>query len=141
MSDSLRPPRTVARQAPLCMGVSRQECCSGLPFPPLGVFPTQWCNLRLLHWQADLFLTTVSHGETQTLNTSQQYLPPFHSFYKEREGGQTDSGKVHTIVWLPCFLESPGKCGCLPSPVDTHVFICCHEVDYKANYTQVTYTI
>ena len=27
-------PWTVARQAPLSMGFSRQEYCSGLPFPP-----------------------------------------------------------------------------------------------------------
>ena len=47
---------TVARQAPLSMGFSRQAYCSGLPFPPLGIFPTQGSNLRvlcLLHWQAD----------------------------------------------------------------------------------------
>ena len=30
---------TVARQAPLSMGFSRQEYCSGQPFPPLGDLP------------------------------------------------------------------------------------------------------
>ena len=30
---------TVARQAPLSMGFSRQEHWNGLPFPPLGDFP------------------------------------------------------------------------------------------------------
>ena len=30
---------TVARQAPLSMGLSRQECWSGLPFSPLGDLP------------------------------------------------------------------------------------------------------
>ena len=34
VSDFLRPPGTVAHQAPLPMGFSRQECWSGLPFPP-----------------------------------------------------------------------------------------------------------
>ena len=29
----------IARQAPLCMGFSGQECWSGLPFPPLGDLP------------------------------------------------------------------------------------------------------
>ena len=33
MSNSLQPPWTVARQAPLSMGFSRQESWSGLPFP------------------------------------------------------------------------------------------------------------
>ena len=32
---------TVAREAPLSMGFSRQECWSGLPFPSPGIFPTQ----------------------------------------------------------------------------------------------------
>ena len=32
-------PWTVAYQAPLSMGFSRQECWSGLPFPSLGDLP------------------------------------------------------------------------------------------------------
>ena len=39
MSDSLRPPWTVARQAPLSMGFFRQEYWSGLPFPSPGDLP------------------------------------------------------------------------------------------------------
>ena len=35
MSDSVTP-GTVARQAPLSMGFSRQEYWNGLPFPPSG---------------------------------------------------------------------------------------------------------
>ena len=48
-------PWTVARQAPLSMGVSRQEYWSGLLCPPPGIFPTQGsnlCLLHLLHWRA-----------------------------------------------------------------------------------------
>ena len=48
-------PWTVARQAPLSMGFSRQEYWSGLPCPPPGIFPTQESNQRflcLLRWQA-----------------------------------------------------------------------------------------
>ena len=51
-------PWTVARQAPLSVGLSRQEHWSGLPRPPLGIFPTQesnLCLLRLLRWQAGSF--------------------------------------------------------------------------------------
>ena len=33
MSNSFATPWTVASQAPLSMGFSRQECWSGLPFP------------------------------------------------------------------------------------------------------------
>ena len=45
---------TVARQAPLFMGFSRQEYWSGLPFPPPGNLLNQESNpylLHLLHWQ------------------------------------------------------------------------------------------
>ena len=37
-------PWTVAYQAPLSMGFSRQECWSGLPFLLQGIFPTQELN-------------------------------------------------------------------------------------------------
>ena len=37
----------------LSMGFPRQEHWSGLPFPPLGIFPTQGLTLCLQHWQAD----------------------------------------------------------------------------------------
>ena len=44
---------TMVRQAPLFMGFSREEYCSGLPFPSLGIFLTQGSNPCLLYWQAD----------------------------------------------------------------------------------------
>ena len=39
MSNSFATPWTVAHQAPLSMGFSRQEYWSGLPFPSLGDLP------------------------------------------------------------------------------------------------------
>ena len=51
-------PWTAALQAPLSMGFSRQECWSGLPFPPPGIFPTQTssqCLLHLLHCRRILY--------------------------------------------------------------------------------------
>ena len=39
ISNSLWPPWTVAHQAPLSMQFPRQECWSGLPFPPPGNLP------------------------------------------------------------------------------------------------------
>ena len=42
----------VARQAPLSMGFSRQECWSRLLCPPQGIFPIQGSKLSLLvYWQ------------------------------------------------------------------------------------------
>ena len=49
-------PRTIAHQAPLSMGFSRQEYWSGLPFPPPEDLPVPGLNPLLLcplHWQAD----------------------------------------------------------------------------------------
>ena len=46
---------TVAHQAPLSMGFSRQEYWSGLPCPPPGDFPNTGWNPHLfclLHWQS-----------------------------------------------------------------------------------------
>ena len=42
-------PWTVANQASLSMGFSRQECWSGLPFPSLGDLPDQGLNPGLPH--------------------------------------------------------------------------------------------
>ena len=39
VSDSIVNPWIVAHQAPLCMGFSRQEYWSGLPFPSPGDLP------------------------------------------------------------------------------------------------------
>ena len=50
-------PWTVAHQAPLFMGFSRQEYWSGCHFLLQGIFLTQGLNLclsQLLYWQADL---------------------------------------------------------------------------------------
>ena len=45
---------TVAHQAPLSMGFSRQECWSGLPFPTPGDLSDPGLKLMyLLHWQVD----------------------------------------------------------------------------------------
>ena len=49
------PPQTVACQAPLSIGFSRQEYWSGLPFPSPGALPesrVKPTSLCLLHWQA-----------------------------------------------------------------------------------------
>ena len=48
--------QTVAHQAPVLMGLLRQEYWSGWHFLRQGIFPTQGSNpglLPLLHWQAN----------------------------------------------------------------------------------------
>ena len=48
-------PWTVAYQAPLSMGFSRQEYWNRLPFPFLGDLPIQGSNLGLLHCRQMLY--------------------------------------------------------------------------------------
>ena len=55
-------PWTVAHQASMSMGFSRQKYQSGLPFPSAGIFPSQGSNphlLCLLHWQAGSLSLTL----------------------------------------------------------------------------------
>ena len=56
VSNSFVTPWTVAHQAPLSMGFSRKEHCSGLLFPPPGdPPPSQGSNLPLLHCRQILY--------------------------------------------------------------------------------------
>ena len=50
---TLAPPWTVARQAPLSMGFSRQEYWRGLPFPPPGDLPDPAIQPKTPAWQVD----------------------------------------------------------------------------------------
>ena len=66
---------TVAHQAPLSMGFSRQEHWSGLPFPSLGDLPDPGIKPRSRALQAD----ALSHqgspkNEMDTLKNKQQGL-------------------------------------------------------------------
>ena len=63
MSD----PWTVARQAPLSMGFSRQEYWSGLPFPSAGDLPGPGIEPRSPALQADA-LTSEPPGKTPVYN-------------------------------------------------------------------------
>ena len=52
---TLATPPTVARQAPLSMGFSRQEYWSGLPFPSPGDLPDAGTEPRSPAFQADSY--------------------------------------------------------------------------------------
>ena len=73
-------PRTVAHQAPLSMGFSRQEYWSGLPFPS-GIFPTQGSNLGLPHCgqtQADALTSEPLGKSKQCLGNVAQSGPTLY---------------------------------------------------------------
>ena len=57
-------PWTVAHEATLFIEFSRQEYWSGLPFPSLGIFWTQWLNPDLLHCRGILYC--LSHQRSPT---------------------------------------------------------------------------
>ena len=59
MSDSLRPPQTVAFQAPPFKGFSRQEYWSGLLFPFPGNLSDPGIEPRSLALQADSTLSEL----------------------------------------------------------------------------------
>ena len=56
---TLATPWTVAHQAPLPMGFSRQESWSGLPFPSPGEFPDPGIEPMSPTFQADALPTEV----------------------------------------------------------------------------------
>ena len=58
---TLCDPMDCSPQAPLSMKFSRQEYCSGLPFPFPGVFPNQGSNPDLLHCRQILLPSELLH--------------------------------------------------------------------------------
>ena len=74
---------TVARQAPLYKRLFRQEYCSGLPFLPLGIFPTQGSNLSLLQLlYCRWILYHLATGETcheDLLVGNKKFNGPYHA--------------------------------------------------------------
>ena len=106
LSDTLW---TVAHQAPLCMGFSRQEYWSGMPFPPQGIFPTQRTNLYLLyllHWQADSF-TTESFRKSFYLQTHTQFFFIVLKINVLFEFKAVSSGRLKT-KWRVCGWRQGG---------------------------------
>ena len=69
LSPTLVTPWTIAHQALLSMGFSRQECWSGLPCPSPGDLPDPGIKLMSLAFpaSADGFFTTVSPGKPKDL--------------------------------------------------------------------------
>ena len=70
MSNSLQSPWTVADQAPLSMGLSRQDYWSRLPFPPPGDLPNPGIELAAPAapaWAGGFFTTAPpgKHEKTQ----------------------------------------------------------------------------
>ena len=89
---------TVAHQAPLSMGLSRQEYWTGLPFPSPGHLLHPRMNLHILHWQADSL--TLSHPRSP-LCTHNHFLSKLWETVEDREAWQvTIHGVAKSWTWL-----------------------------------------
>ena len=81
VAQSCPTPWTVARQAPLSMGFSRQEYWSGLPCLPPGDLPDQGSNPGLLHCRQNLYhlsyheVCSMIRGGKYFLGISRQFAP------------------------------------------------------------------
>ena len=69
MSDSFVTASTVAHQAPLSVGFSRQEYWNGLPFPSPGDLPDPGIKPGFHALQADSLPTEPSGEPEQVYNT------------------------------------------------------------------------
>ena len=104
------PPWTVAVQAPLSVGFSRQEYWSGCHFLLQGIFPTQGSNPCLLHCRWIIYL--LSHwGRPNTASQS-----------SEEESFFLPSAFVGSWQALACGYISPSSASIFtwPSPL----FVC-----------------
>ena len=104
-------PWTVAHQAPLSMGFSRQEYWSGLPCPRPGDFLTQGLNprlLSLLHWQVGSLLL-VPPGKPPKWHTSWIKLN-IRGFHRRASSSPATiwnfNVELSRILSLPIFVES-----------------------------------
>ena len=86
-------PWTTAHQAPLCMGFSRQEYWSGLPFPPPGDLPDPGTNLSLL-W--------ILCGRRILYSLNHQG----NNIYASSEGLWE---LLYACTWLPGVIKSAGR--------------------------------
>ena len=84
MSDSVSP-WTVACQAPLSPGFSRQEYWSELPFPLQGILPTQEPNSHLLHWQVGSLHYHHLRGPDLLIRRFEWWVASLHVLSKNRD--------------------------------------------------------
>ena len=102
MSDSATP-WTVARQAPLFVGFSRQEYWSGLPFPP-GDLSNPGIKTRSLAFQADSLDTPLPETLAQSTSWMSVYGAP-----SCRCPIIVTRLVFHSLVWPFMFVIKPTK--------------------------------
>ena len=94
-------PWTIAHQAPLPTGFSRQEHRSGLPFPLQGIFQTQGFNLGLLHCRRILYrLSHQGSPQARTLWYRNHRYYDFEHCIKEEGQGSSKMFLFHWWKWV-----------------------------------------
>ena len=125
-------PWTVACQALLSMGFSRQECWSGLPFPPSGYLPNPGIKPTSLGSPAlaSDFFTTASPGKPPTFLLAMSLRSPQWSL---PHGGIHHSPFLPQLSHLLCSPRAPSsritalmamydQCLCLPQSLTSMSF-------------------
>ena len=109
-------PQTVARQALLSMGFSRQEYWSGLPFPSPGDLSDPGIEPGSPALQADA-LPSEPPGKSFTLNGGQKHLWTCCHLHRVLHDFGTSHPYLHCLLdWLSCIAvqmsrsPNPGSC-------------------------------
>ena len=108
---TLETPWTVACQAPLCMGFSRQESWSGLPFPSSKHLPDPGIESRSPALNPGLWATKEEYNVIKLLKLS-PVLNITVPFSKEKNSSRNKSG-MQDYLWR----------GCLPNTICTHTVV------------------
>ena len=98
-------PWTVAHQAPLSIGFSRQEYWNGLPCSPPRVLPKPGLNLQLLClllWQVDSLPLVPQKGSPKKVGEAILLQPPAELAVPPTPGVMPSS---HLILCCPLFLQ------------------------------------
>ena len=118
-------PRTVARQAPPSLGLSRQECWSGLPSPPLRdlsdletesecakcfvcfiSFILHTSKKKVINSLSLFFFFFTIFLIKQQSNRKSRYLAPGHSVSKCQRQVRLRYNRLQNPIWLPLFYSA-----------------------------------
>ena len=109
VSDFATPWQTVAHQAPLSMGFSRQEYWSRCHALLQGIFSTQGLNLCLLHWQADFsplsYLGSLLTAFFSKLSFFKHIICVFELIHSCFDPGAQKQSNKHLLVFTFRFLD------------------------------------
>ena len=103
VSDSFVTPRTVARQAPLSMGFSRQEDWSGLSFPPPGDLPDPGIKLRSPALHVGVFTTEPPRlgSSPEGWTDNEDCVAYLWNLEKSYRGSYLQNRNRDTEIWTP----------------------------------------